>query len=133
MEYPGNAELMAKDLLISDAYWKVGDEQWAAVSSSDNVIINATVADPDSIGGISSVFAYIGQGLEGNFTKAQMYDDGDHGDGSAGDGVFGIILDKQASGARTRVYIEAIAGDTAGTRTYYPARAAHDVFTFVIN
>jgi len=29
-------------------------------------------------------------------------------------------------------YIEAIADNEAGTRTYYPARAEHDVFTFLV-
>lgn len=132
VEYPGNPELMAKGLAISDVNWKVGEVLWATPGSSDKVTINATVDDPNSVGGISSVFAYIGEGLEWNFTKSLMFDDGTHGDGLADDGVFGIILDEQASGIRTRFYIEAVAADTAGTRTYHPARAAHDVYTFLV-
>ena len=119
--------------VITDVIWKVGDEQWAPVTSSDNVVVNASVFDPDSIGGVNSLFAYIGEGIEGSYTKLQMFDDGNHQDGSAGDGVFGIILDEQASGTRIRFYIEAVANDTAGTRTFYPARAAHDVFTFAVD
>lgn len=133
VEYPGNPELMAKGLAILDADWQVDSVLWAAPGPADKVVINASVSDPDNAGGIDSVFAYVGHGLEGNFTKSQMFDDGSHEDGPAGDGVFGIILDEQASGTRTRFYIEAVAGDSAGTRTYYPARAEHDVFTFVVN
>jgi len=133
VDYPGNAELMAPGLTIPDVSWKVSDVLWAMPGPLDKVIINATVADPDSVGGISSVFAYVGEGFEGNLTKSQMFDDGNHEDGSAGDGVFGIILDEKASGVRSRFYIEAVAADAAGTRTYNPARAAHDVFTFAVN
>ncbi|MBN1626906.1 MAG: CotH kinase family protein [Deltaproteobacteria bacterium] len=133
VEYPGNSELMAKGLAISDAGWKVGDVLWAVPGSSDKITINATVDNTGTVGGIDSVFAYTGEGPEGNFTKSQMFDDGNHGDGSADDGVFGIVLDELPSGARTRFYIEAVTDDEAGTRTYYPARAGHDVFTFLVD
>ena len=125
-----HADINVTGLTISDVKWVVGGVEWAMPSSSDRVTINATV---NGSMGIDSVWAYEGEGLESFFTKAQMYDDGAHGDGATGDGVYGIVLDEKASGVRTRFYIETIAADTPGTRTYYPAKAAHDVFTFKVD
>jgi hypothetical protein len=131
-----NSELNITGLTLSDVKWIVGTEDHATPLSTDGideVIINATVTDPANAGGINSVWAYVGEGIVSVFTKRQMHDDGAHGDGAEGDGIYGVVLDEEASGVRTRFYIEAIAADTSGTRTYYPAGAAHDVFTYKVD
>jgi hypothetical protein len=124
-----NSEINVSDLTVTDVQWKVGGSPWAAPSSSDAVTINAAVAGGM---GVSGVYAYVGGGVVGPFTKYALLDDGRNGDGGAGDGVYGVILQPRNSGARVRFYVEAVASDSAGTRTYYPSGAAHDVFTWVV-
>lgn len=56
-----------------------------------------------------------------SFAAAAMFDDGAHGDGGVGDGVFGAILPPQANLAIVEFYFEA-SDATANTRTW-PAPA----------
>lgn len=123
-----NEELNVVGLAISDVKWLVGSEEYATPSSSDDlqeVTITATVQDLENGGGVNSVYTYIADGIDGTFTKMQM--------NSAGNDVYTITLAEKASGVRTRFYIEAVAGDDAGTRTYYPSGTASDVFTFQVD
>jgi hypothetical protein len=83
--------------------------------------------------GISKVMLYYGPGFVGVFKKTQMYDDGLHGDGGAGDGVFGASIPGFAAGTYVRYYIEAIANNTPKTATYEPAGAEHDVYIYRVN
>ncbi len=131
-----NAEFNVTGLTIFDVKWIVGTTVYATPISSDaidEVIFNATVEDLENGGGVASVYAYLGEGIKSTYSMVQMFDDGTHKDGLAGDGVYGTVLDEKASSKRTRFYIEAIAGDSPGTRTYFPAGAAHDVYTFMVD
>lgn len=124
-----NAEVAVNGLDISDVQWAVNGSAWAIPSPSDPVAVTAKVSGDSTVG---IVYAYLGTGVVGPFSKMKLYDDGEHGDGSANDGVYGIIVPAQPSGTRMRFYIEAISDDGIGTRTYFPARAAHDVFTWAV-
>lgn len=125
-----NPYVAAEGLSISDAKWLTrGGLPWASPSSSDAVTISAKVAGIPEIG---TVNAYLGTGVYGPFSKMKMYDDGEHNDGEANDGIFGIIVPPRESGTRIRFYIEAICDNEAGTITYYPAKAEHDVFTWEV-
>jgi len=124
-----NSEVNVSGLTISDADWKVGGTSWASPSSSEAVTINAAVSGSMAVSGVN---AYVGEGIVGPFTRYELLDDGKNGDGTANDGVYGLVLSARKSGTRVRFYVEAVAGDSAGTRTYYPAGAAHDVFTWVV-
>ncbi|NCC73807.1 MAG: hypothetical protein EOM06_10465, partial [Sphingobacteriia bacterium] len=42
--------------------------------------------------GIFSVSLYFGNGFMGHFTKTEMFDDGNHNDGDAGDGIYGAQI-----------------------------------------
>ena len=64
----------------------------------------------------------------GSFTTTAMFDDGTHGDGAAGDGVFGAILPAQADNAIVEYYFQAVDA-TAHTRTW-PAAAKDYTGTF---
>ena len=55
------------------------------------------------------------------FQKLQMYDDGNHGDGLAGDGVYGITLDVDARDIQYYIYAE---NSNAGI--FSPERAEHE-------
>ncbi len=64
----------------------------------------------------------------GSFTTSPMFDDGMHGDGGAGDGVFGVLLPAQANGTIVEFYFQAVDA-TAHSRTW-PAAAKDYTGTF---
>ncbi|NBU70754.1 MAG: hypothetical protein EBS53_04790, partial [Bacteroidetes bacterium] len=66
----------------------------------------------------------------GQFTSVQMYDDGQHQDLAAGDGIFGAQLPAFTPFSLVRYYIEAVGSNTAQSRSYLPTGAEHDVFVF---
>jgi len=57
----------------------------------------------------------------GPFTKTAMFDDGLHGDGAAGDGIFGVIQGPYAPGTLIDYYAEA--ATAAGVVSYLPKTA----------
>jgi len=114
---------------ISDTSWSVDGSYWAAPDSSQAVLVTATVACTE---GIEAVYLYGATGVVGNFSTISMKDDGEHGDGSAGDGVYGCTIPAQTAGTRVRFYIEAVAADSINTLAYDPAGAEHDVYTYVV-
>jgi len=59
-----------------------------------------------------------------------MYDDGQHQDGAANDGVFGGQIPGFSTGTLVRFYLEAAAINTAKTVAYLPVGAEHDVFYY---
>jgi hypothetical protein len=75
--------------------------------------------------GVGSVYLYGSTGLTGNFLPIEMVADGS-------DGVYGCYIPAQNEGTRVRFYIEATAANSARTKTYNPARAEHDVYTYVV-
>jgi hypothetical protein len=66
----------------------------------------------------------------GRFTSVQMYDDGQHQDLAAGDGIFGAQLPAFTPFSLVRYYIEAVGSNPAQSRSYLPTGAEHDVFVF---
>jgi len=61
------------------------------------------------------------------FTKTQMFDDGNHGDGSANDGTFGVQISLNASDMQYYVYAE----NTDAAR-FSPERAEHEFYTMSV-
>jgi hypothetical protein len=61
-----------------------------------------------------------------------MFDDGQHNDGASSDGVYGASIPGFSAGAYVRFYIEAKANNTAGTLSYLPVGAEHDVFMYKV-
>jgi hypothetical protein len=59
----------------------------------------------------------------GAFASTPMFDDGLHGDGAAGDGVYGVILGPMGPGTLLDYYVEAASG--IGTTSYLPKTAEH--------
>ncbi|MFI5380704.1 MAG: lamin tail domain-containing protein [Tepidisphaerales bacterium] len=55
----------------------------------------------------------------GIFTPVTMYDDGQHGDGAAGDGVFGATIPAQLTGRIVEYYVQAT--DADGRTRFWPA------------
>ena len=53
------------------------------------------------------------RGAFGAFTTVDMFDDGQHGDGAAGDGVFAFDLPAVEAGSTWRYWLEAVAAESA--------------------
>jgi spore coat protein CotH len=124
-----NSEVKVSGLEISNTQWAVNGTTWGTPSAINNVTINTTISGTM---GINIIYACLGKGVAGPFSKRKMYDDGQHDDGAANDGVYGVIIPAQESGTRIRFYIEAIAGNTSRTRSYSPSGATHDVYTWLV-
>lgn len=125
-----NDVIKVDGMTISSVKWAVGGMAWKQPLSTDTVTITATIRGS---GHASSVFLCAGTGLFGGFRRLQMYDNGEHGDPVGGDGIFTAWISPQRAGVRVRYYIEAEKGSSAKTRTYMPAGAEHDVFTYVVH
>ncbi len=88
-------------------------------SPGEAVTITARVSDSD---GVASVEAEYREGnAQGTFTAAPLLDDGAHGDGDAGDGVYGGQIPGTTGGARFVFYLDA--ADALGARRRHPADA----------
>jgi len=82
---------------------------------------------------VAMVWLHYGTGLTGPFAKTEMYDDGLHDDGAAGDGLYGASIPAQTSAQFGRYYVAAVAADAAATVTYAPKGAEHDVYLYKLN
>lgn len=119
--------------LISEQQYAVNQLAFRAPDANEEVTLTAKVTHDQ---GVQAVYAYHAKGVMGVFDKTQMFDDGEHGDGQANDGVYGVSLAGQDAGTYVRYYFEAIADDNAGdwgTMSYLPAGAEHDVFIYRVN
>ena len=98
-------------------------------SSSDVVTVTARIID-ESAGGVTATVYYRGdtsaytEGVytynTGGYSSVVMLDDGAHGDGEAGDGLYGAIIDNpsaQANGTVVEFYVQA-SDVGANTRTW---------------
>jgi len=121
--------IVVKGLTISDVCWQVNSKDWKNPSSTDTVVVKASITG----GGVSSAYLCAATGMVGGFKRLQMYDDGSHGDAKSGDRIYTSLINPQNSGVRVRFYIEAVRGNTSRTRTYAPAGAEHDVYSYMVN
>lgn len=125
-----NTEMNMSGPSISNCMLQSAAGAWANPLAGEQAVVSATIT---SASNVASVFAYYTPQAYGNFSKIQMFDDGQHNDGASGDAVYGAQLPGFASGSLVRFYVEAIAGNTAGSRSYLPAGAEHDVFYFGVD
>jgi len=124
-----NTEMMATGPVISNCNMQSAAGTWKNPVADEAVVVTASVAGIN----VQAVFVYYAPQAYGNFTKIRMFDDGQHNDVGSNDGVYGASLPGFVAGSLVRFYVEAIAGNTAGTRTYLPAGAEHDVFYFSVD
>jgi len=73
--------------------------------------------------GIASVWLWHRAGVAGKYARVQMLDDGTHGDGNAGDGVFGAQTVPHLAGETVRYYVEARSANASGAAAFHPAQA----------
>lgn len=98
------------NVLVSDSVPEVGD----------TITITSTIIDTNSDA------VYLGYRTDdfAPFTKIQMYDDGTHNDGTAGDNIFGVDLTLTEDITHYYIYAE---NDDIGK--FSPVRAEHEFYT----
>jgi spore coat protein CotH len=124
-----NSEVNKIPPTISNVNYISSAGPWISPTANEDVIITS---DASSTYGIDHLNMYYATGIYGNFTKVLMYDDGAHGDGTSGDGIFGATLPGQSSGQWVRFYVEAVAANTEKTVSYSPKGAEHNVYVFQV-
>ncbi len=95
--------------------------------STDSVSVTARIADESGAGLVVSLFYRVNVASPPAFTSTPMFDDGAHGDGAAGDGIYGALLAPMANDTLIEFYIQA-SDAQSNTRTWpAPARNAADL------
>ncbi len=89
-------------------------------SVNSEITITANIVDANSDG------VYLGYRYEtvDKFIKTQMYDDGQHGDGVANDGIYGAVMNVGNTTVQYYIYAE---NDNIGM--FSPERAEHEFYT----
>ncbi len=93
--------------------------------------ITAQVA-ANGANGIDSVWLYFRDKNYGRFTVRPMFDDGAHGDGAAGNGVFGAATTNFPAGNKIHYYVEARSANAAKAASFAPARAEHETYKYLV-
>lgn len=100
-------------------------------TATQTPFITAQVAAGDT-NGIDSVWLYYRDKNFGRFSISQMFDDGQHGDGAADDGVFGGATTNFPAGDKIHYYVEARAANAARAASFHPARAERDTLAYLV-
>jgi hypothetical protein len=100
----------------------------AVPSSSDEVAVTAALSV--TTGSVSSADVMFRSGGAGPFTASTMYDDGLHGDGAAGDGVWGATLPARPAATLVEYYV---AARTTGVRKHAPVEAEFAPFDYRVS
>ncbi|MBK6930389.1 MAG: CotH kinase family protein [Saprospirales bacterium] len=125
-----NAEVkQVAPVIASATLQNTAGQAWESPKSGEEAWVTAQVS---AANGIFGVHLFYSDRLTGNFTAINMFDDGQHHDGAAADGLYGASLPGQSAGVWMRFYIEAVANTTARSASYLPAGAEHDVFVYQV-
>jgi hypothetical protein len=105
------------------------------VSEPTNAVAGAGTAisarvEPFENEGIDSLWLYFRAGPAGKFSRTRMFDDGAHGDGAAGDLVFGAQTGGFLAGTKVHYYVEARSGNAVKAAVFSPARAENETYSF---
>lgn len=125
----GNSEVAQSSPTISPVDHEVSAGLNQAPVGNETVHVRASVT---STNGIYRVSLFWSVELPGRFTSTEMFDDGAHNDGGAGDGVFGADIPGQTTGIWVRYYVAAEGNNTAHSVAYNPAGAEHDVYLYQV-
>ncbi|PKP01609.1 MAG: hypothetical protein CVU11_14740, partial [Bacteroidetes bacterium HGW-Bacteroidetes-6] len=125
-QYPGLLDLMEARKVYLDTFYgirgapELSNQQFNPTRPAygENCVLNCKASD------VSKVFAYYRFETNGRFTSVQMFDDGAHNDGLAGDSIFGTEF--EAYGDIINYYFWA-ENDSAGR--FLPERAQYEFFT----
>jgi len=125
-----NSEFNQVGPIITNTTPYVNNVAWQKPTETQAVLVTTQVMHSS---GLSSVYLHYCAGVYGRFIKLQMYDDGQHSDGSANDGKYGANIPTLPGNTLVRFYVEAAANNTAKTIAYAPIGAEHDVYVYKVN
>ena len=94
-------------------------------SSSDTVTVTARATDDH---GVTAVDLYVDSGA--GYASQAMLDDGLHGDGAAGNQIYGAFLPSKPDGTLVKYYISA--ADTIAQTTTFPATAPAEYVAYTV-
>ena len=102
----------------------ISDVQLSPLNPSPNteVWITANITNSESVN-----FAYR-TGLINAFEKMEMFDDGNHNDGSSGDGIYGVSVPTGSSGFNYYIVAE-----NANAVSFLPEHAANEFYTLTVS
>jgi hypothetical protein len=83
--------------------------------------------------GVGSVWLYFRDKSYGRFTGRQMFDDGAHGDGAAGDNAYGAVTTNFPAGNKIHYYVEARAAVSPYAARFSPARAERQTHSYEVS
>jgi hypothetical protein len=124
-----NQEVSAPAPVISDVEFSATATPFEAPVGGQPVAVRVAVT---SNNGIQAVRLYYATGLVGRFERTEMFDDGSHGDGQEGDGVFGGQIPGFPAFSAVRFYVEAVSNNQYKTAAYMPKGAEHDVYYYEV-
>ncbi|CAI8170061.1 MAG: Inner spore coat protein H [Flavobacteriales bacterium UBA4585] len=120
-----------KNLMDARATYLLGLSDLSATQPTiSNVIANVPGALPASgfitanVTNATAVYVHVRDSIDGRYIRNEMYDDGQHGDGAANDGVFGASIYLQS--VQKQFYIYA---DAATIGRFSPERAGFEYHT----
>ncbi len=94
--------------------------------SSETVAITARIVDELASGFSVTLFWRVDSTVPPAFTSATMADDGGHGDGANGDGIYGALIPAQANNTVVEFYVQATDSGGRGITWPRPVIAAPD-------
>jgi len=94
-------------------------------TSADTVIVSGRATDDH---GVTGVGLYVDSGS--GYVFQTMFDDGLHGDGAAGNQIYGAIIPAKANGTLVKYYISGT--DTIAQTTTYPLTAPTDYVAYTV-
>lgn len=124
-----NPEMNVAAPVIDSVSMKSSGGEWAEPSSAEPATVTAKISASN---GVDAAHVWYSPSLHGNFTKLEMFDDGQHEDGGMGDGIYGARVPSFSAGTYVRFYVEAKSANTAGTVSFAPAGAEHDVYLYKV-
>ncbi|MFM2226378.1 MAG: hypothetical protein RJA07_2580 [Bacteroidota bacterium] len=98
------------------------------VSSPSAITFGSTVNIVCHVSNATDVLLGYRNFIEKKFTKVKMYDDGNHNDGAALDGVYGASILANSSLIQYYIYAE-----NANAGMFSPERAEHEFYTLIVN
>ncbi|MCK5840374.1 MAG: lamin tail domain-containing protein, partial [Bacteroidales bacterium] len=92
------------------------------VSTNSEVWLNAEVSNANIV---KLAFRFL---QTNKFEKIEMYDDGNHNDGAAGDGVYGVLISVGSTDVQYYIYAE-----NADAVEFSPERAEYEYYTIEVS
>ena len=98
--------------------------------SFNETTINATIL-PNNNSGVQAVYLYhTPQGRIDPYFMTEMFDDGNHGDQEANDGIYGASIPGYPSGEKVWYYVEARSANRSNTANFHPSMCESNPLSF---